>query len=201
MLPKPGLAFFATAMRFTQAPAGILPADAVPPGLDALGDYVMWGLIPDPAETDVLRDQGPEELLRRARELTVGASPVLQSLVENSRIADTLFSRFSAGRPGGQRAFAHATAIGDAIHPMPPLGAHGGNTALRSAQALAARLASVPADVPGQIPAAIDAYETEMTEYATAAIRAAESQTACLTRRGIGAFALRRILPLLRRQR
>lgn len=195
MLPKPNLAFFATAMRFTEAPARVMPGETIPPGLAALGDYVMWGLIPDPARTDELRELGPEELLSTAEQLTVGLSPILANLVAQSGVADTLFSRFAAGRPGGARAIPRATVIGDAIHPMPPLGAHGGNTALRSAAAIGDRLlAATP------ITAAIDAYESEMVGYATATIAAAEKQTTRLTNRGMGTFMLRRVLPLLRRQ-
>lgn len=56
--------------------------------------------------------------------------------------------------------------MGDAVHVMPPFGAHGGNTALRDAALLAGKLTA------GQpLEPAIAAYQEEMIAYAFARSR------------------------------
>jgi 2-polyprenyl-6-methoxyphenol hydroxylase-like FAD-dependent oxidoreductase len=51
--------------------------------------------------------------------------------------------------------------MGDAVHVMPPLGAHGGNTALRDAALLAGKLISVQ-HAGDPIERAISSYQEEM---------------------------------------
>jgi len=64
--------------------------------------------------------------------------------------------------------FSAATLLGDAAHPMYPVGSNGASQAILDARALAAALASAPKD----IPSALKAYESERLP-ATAAIVAA----------------------------
>lgn len=64
------------------------------------------------------------------------------------------------------------TLLGDAVHPMPPAGGNGANTALRDGHLLARQLIAAGR---GQQPLldAIGGYETDMRDYAFAAVRAA----------------------------
>jgi 2-polyprenyl-6-methoxyphenol hydroxylase-like FAD-dependent oxidoreductase len=170
LLPRPGLAFFVTAMRF--------PGDRP--------DYLMWG---------VVTDEVPADPAAAARAAVAPAHPALRAVVEHTEPGQLLFSRFAAGRITGPSVLPPAAVLGDAIHPMPPLGAHGGNTALRDAHTLAEALLASPADLPG----AAARYHAAMTGYATAAVRSAERQTRRLARGGPSTWVLRRALPVLRR--
>jgi 2-polyprenyl-6-methoxyphenol hydroxylase-like FAD-dependent oxidoreductase len=51
-------------------------------------------------------------------------------------------SPFVVGARPDAFGFARATLMGDAVHAMPPFGAHGGNTALRDAALLGRKLTS-----------------------------------------------------------
>jgi 2-polyprenyl-6-methoxyphenol hydroxylase-like FAD-dependent oxidoreductase len=69
-----------------------------------------------------------------------------------------------------QRA-SRVTLIGDAIHTMPPFGAHGANTALRDAQALANCLYLEESKRSLSLKEEIAAYEREMSAYSRSAVR------------------------------
>jgi 2-polyprenyl-6-methoxyphenol hydroxylase-like FAD-dependent oxidoreductase len=58
------------------------------------------------------------------------------------------------------------TALGDAIHVMPPTGGQGANTALRDAACLVEAIKSRGATLEG-----IRTFETKMREYALAAVK------------------------------
>lgn len=72
-----------------------------------------------------------------------------------------------------------------AIHAMPPLGAHGGNTALRDAALLGGNLVDAH-DHGGSVESAIAAYRTEMPSYAFKAVDTAAGMMRRLT--GSGRF-------------
>jgi 2-polyprenyl-6-methoxyphenol hydroxylase-like FAD-dependent oxidoreductase len=86
------------------------------------------------------------------------------------------------------------TLMGDAVHVMPPTGAHGGNTALRDAALLGDQLLR-----PAPLEQAIRAYQQEMMRYA---FKEVERSTAMLRRSNLGnpvaRFTLLRALPWLR---
>lgn len=64
--------------------------------------------------------------------------------------------------------------MGDAVHVMPPFGAHGGNTALRDAALLSEKLqASVQRQEP--LEQAIGAYQEEMLAYAFQEVEASKA--------------------------
>ncbi|MGW2378451.1 FAD-dependent oxidoreductase, partial [Kitasatospora sp. NPDC001683] len=67
---------------------------------------------------------------------------------------------------GGTR---RVTLLGDAIHPMPPSGGQGANTALRDAALLSRSLAAVQRDE-AELPAAVAQYELRMLDYGFTAV-------------------------------
>jgi 2-polyprenyl-6-methoxyphenol hydroxylase-like FAD-dependent oxidoreductase len=175
LLPRPELAFFVTAMRFP----------------DDRPDYLMWSVIPSPELAASLARATPAELVHQA--LSGVSNPVMRRIVAGTEPGQVLFSRFAAGRLSGPQLIPNAAVLGDAIHPMPPLGAHGGNTALRDAGTLAKHLLSATPST------AATRYRAEMTAYAKTAIRGAERQTR-LVRTAPATWLMRRALPLVRRQ-
>jgi 2-polyprenyl-6-methoxyphenol hydroxylase-like FAD-dependent oxidoreductase len=174
---EPGRAFFFTAMRFGPA----APAD----------DYVMWGLV-------LRREEVPAgdspRLTAAARALAAGFHPLVGRLVEGAEDEATIVSDFAVGRRPERWPIPRATVLGDAVHAMPPFGAHGGNTALRDAALLGGKLASG-----GSAPAAIAAYQTEMAEYAFQAVDSSARMMRSLTAtKGFQKWVMTRVLPRFR---
>jgi 2-polyprenyl-6-methoxyphenol hydroxylase-like FAD-dependent oxidoreductase len=196
---RPGRAFFFTAMRFGERPreafARLAPGSFAPTG----DDYVMWGLllrqeeVPAGIRGDVLA------LRELAARHSAGFHPLVRRLVDTAELDATVLNPFAAGRRPQRWAVPRATMMGDAVHVMPPFGAHGGNTALRDAALLGHRL--VEARTSGTpVEDAIAAYQEEMVPYAFRAVDTA----AGLMRRLTGAAAaphwvLTRMLPRLHR--
>ncbi len=90
------------------------------------------------------------------------------------------------------------TLMGDAVHVMPPTGAHGGNTALRDAALLAEELLRVAKGdrSPEQ---AIRAYQQEMMRYAFKEVaRSVRMLRQINVSSPVARFALLRALPWLR---
>jgi 2-polyprenyl-6-methoxyphenol hydroxylase-like FAD-dependent oxidoreductase len=147
----PGRGFFFTTMRF---------------GGSTAEDYVMWAMLfPQQALPPGARELGAEALHRYALEGARDFHPVLRGFVECADIEFTMaVALYAAQRPPAWPV-SRATLMGDAVHVMPPFGAHGGNTALRDAALLADKLKKVSA---GSQPfqQAIGAYQEEMTAYA-----------------------------------
>jgi 2-polyprenyl-6-methoxyphenol hydroxylase-like FAD-dependent oxidoreductase len=140
---KPGEGFFFATMRFQEAPqVAFARLRATPPPFSA-EDYVMWALIfPQEALPTELLELQAEELHGRALEAARRFHPVLRRLVEHATVPDTIAVPLNAGtRPTGWSG-SRVTLMGDAVHVMPPLGAHGGNTALCDAALLADKLIS-----------------------------------------------------------
>nr|WP_221381878.1 FAD-dependent monooxygenase [Actinoplanes polyasparticus] len=196
---SPGRAFFFTSMRFGESPreafARMAPGSYAPTG----DDYVMWGLL-------LRREEVPAGVrgnLLALRELAARMStdfhPLIRRLVESAELDATVLNLFVTGRRPQRWAVPRATMMGDAVHAMPPFGAHGGNTALRDAALLGERL--VEARAGGMsVEEAIAGYQDEMVPYAFHAVDTA----AGLMRRLTGGAAaphwvLTRVLPRLHR--
>jgi 2-polyprenyl-6-methoxyphenol hydroxylase-like FAD-dependent oxidoreductase len=190
---EPGRAFFFTAMRFGEAPetafARLAPGHPVPPG----GDYVMWGLV---LRADEVAGDDPHAF---ARAEATGFHPLVGRMIEAAEDDATIMSRFAVGRRPTAWPLPGATMMGDAVHAMPPFGAHGGNTALRDAAALGGRLAAAHTNG-GSMASAIRAYQDEMVPYAFKAVDMAEGMMRRLTGSGrLSRWVLTRALPRLRR--
>lgn len=196
---EPARAFFFTAMRFGEAPEKaferLVPDHPAPPG----DDYVMWGLVLRRNEVPADARADPQRLREFATRLASGFHPLVRRLIAGSGNDATILSTFAVGRRPVDWPLPRATIVGDAVHAMPPFGAHGGNTALRDAALLAGRL--VDAHLRGgPLEAAIAAYQTEMQSYAFKAVDTAAGMMRRLT--GSGRFqraVLTRVLPRLHR--
>ena len=196
---EPGRAFFFTSMRFGESPreafARMAPGSYAPTG----DDYVMWGLL-------LRREEVPAGVrgnLLALRELAARMSadfhPLVRRLVETAELDATVLNHFVTGRRPQRWAVPRATMMGDAVHAMPPFGAHGGNTALRDAALLGERLVEARAGGTS-VEEAIAGYQDEMVPYAFHAVDTA----AGLMRRLTGGAAaphwvLTRVLPRLHR--
>jgi 2-polyprenyl-6-methoxyphenol hydroxylase-like FAD-dependent oxidoreductase len=188
---EPGRAFFFTSMRFAEAPGTAFErlGRQAPPG----DDYVMWGLV---VRADEVPQDSPHTF---ARGLATGFHPVVARMVDAADEEATVVSTFAIARRPAAWALPRATLVGDAVHAMPPFGAHGGNTALRDAALLGGRL--VAAHSAGDpVESAILAYQNEMVPYAFKAVDTAAGMMRRLT--GSGRFArwlLTGVLPRLHR--
>lgn len=195
----PGRGFFFTTMRFNEPPRNVfaqLVPNQEPPITD---DYVMWGiLLPNQDCPANVQELGPDALYDIALDAVRGYHPVLQRFVQRADADYTLAtSLFAATRPKAWPA-SRATLIGDAVHVMPPTGAHGGNTALRDAALLAEKLEKATVnDEPLQ--KAIAAYQSEMIEYSFKEVDASRKLLACSNMKNpLVRFAMLRAIPWLR---
>jgi 2-polyprenyl-6-methoxyphenol hydroxylase-like FAD-dependent oxidoreductase len=179
---EPGRAFFFTTMRFGEAPhaafARLVPGHPAPPAGD---DYVMWGLVINHNEIPTDASSADSSSLRSlATRMASGFHPLIGRLISTADDDATMLSTFAVGRRPTQWPLAEATMMGDAVHAMPPFGAHGGNTALRDAALLGSKLAHAHTGG-GIAESAIAAYQKEMLPYAFKAVDAAAGQMRRLT--------------------
>ncbi|WP_435205171.1 FAD-dependent oxidoreductase [Micromonospora sp. bgisy143] len=196
---RPGRAFFFTPMRFGERPreafARLAPGSYAPTG----DDYVMWGLLLGQGEVPIGVRGDLLALWRLAAGLSTDFHPLIRRLVATAELDATVLNLFATGRRPRRWAVPRATMMGDAVHVMPPFGAHGGNTALRDAALLGRRL--LEARATGRaVEEAIAAYQDEMVPYA---FRAVDTAGRLMRRLTGGAAAphwvLTRVLPRLHR--
>jgi salicylate hydroxylase len=144
-----------------------VPPDREPP-------LLIWGLLAlDQRFPAGLRDRGPDALAPVAVELLAGWSPVLRSLVRAAEPGGTAFFGFNAVDPAADLTpwpAGRVTALGDAVHAMPPTAGQGAATAIRDADLLAACLASVRSGE-STLAGALGEFHRGMAAYAPAAVR------------------------------
>jgi len=196
---RPGRAFFFTSMRFGESPreafARLAPGDYAPTG----EDYVMWGLLLRQEEVPAGLRGNLLALRELAARMTTDFHPLIRRLVDTAELDATVLNLFATGQRPRRWAVPRATMMGDAVHVMPPFGAHGGNTALRDAALLGHHL--VEARASGRpVEEAIADYQDEMVPYA---FRAVDTAAGLMRRLTGGAAAphwvLTRVLPRLHR--
>ncbi|MFG3642986.1 FAD-dependent oxidoreductase [Micromonospora sp. NPDC047762] len=196
---RPGRAFFFTSMRFGERPseafARLAPGSYAPTG----DDYVMWGLLLRQEEVPMGIRGDLLTLWRLASGMSIDFHPVIRRLVGTAELDATVLNLFAAGQRPRRWAVPRATMMGDAVHVMPPFGAHGGNTALRDAALLGHKLVEARA-AGAPVEEAIASYQDEMVRYA---FRAVDTATRLMRRLTGGAAAphwvLTRVLPRLHR--
>ncbi len=195
----PGHGFFFTTMHFNELPqtafARLAPDQEPPIG----EDYVMWAtLFPQQALPADMWTGDPKALHDLALEAARAFHPVLQRFVERADVDFTVAVTLNAASRPKKWPATRATLMGDAVHVMPPTGAHGGNTALRDAALLAEKLQDA-ARRGESLEQAIKTYQEEMVAYA---FKEVVSSTTMLRRSTIRnplvRFAMLRAVPWLR---
>ena len=191
--------FFFTTIRFNEPPktafARLVP-DQEPPINE---DYVMWAIMFTrealPSDVWTLDAKALHQLALNAAR---GFHPVLQRFVELADIEYTVAVALNAGTRPKEWPALRATLMGDAVHVMPPTGAHGGNTALLDAALLADKLKEA-ASRGEPLEQAIKRYQDEMVPFA---FKQVESSMAMLRRNTIKnplvRFVMMRAVPWLR---
>ncbi|GIJ23023.1 FAD-dependent oxidoreductase [Micromonospora lutea] len=196
---RPGRAFFFTSMRFGESPqqafARLAPGSYAPTG----DDYVMWALLLRQEEVPIDVRGSLRALWKQAAVMSTDFHPLIRRLVDTAELDATVLNVFATGQRPHRWAVPRATMMGDAVHVMPPFGAHGGNTALRDAALLGHKL--VAARENGTpVEEAIAGYQDEMVPYA---FRAVDTAARLMRRLTGGAAAphwvLTRVLPRLHR--
>ncbi|KAJ5372044.1 hypothetical protein N7517_004050 [Penicillium concentricum] len=137
--------------------------------------YVYWVLVTHysniPLSNGMSWQLSPEKSAELARHVTKSWHPDLQVLFEMQDEAQTSTRWMLSASPelASWEPSPRVTLLGDAIHPMPPTGAMGANTALRDAADLARRLsAAVNSQTLGL--RVIGEYESELRDSARTAI-------------------------------
>ena len=165
-LGAPGRSFFFTSMRFKEDPQKVfarLVFDQEPP---VTADYVMWAIVLPTAELpESAWELSARELHGLAIEAALDYHPLLRRLVDEADSDYTLATSLSAATRPKEWVATRTTLMGDAVHVMPPAGAHGGNTALRDAALLAQKLQDA-ARFGTPVAGAIQEYQDEMLIYA-----------------------------------
>ncbi|MFI6293970.1 FAD-dependent oxidoreductase [Nonomuraea sp. NPDC050790] len=163
---------------------------------------LIWGLLaPDRAFPDRPRDLDGAGLIRLTDRLLRGWSTPVRALVRAADPAATAYFRFHAAAtdtdltpwPAGA-----VTALGDAVHAMPPTGGMAAATAIRDADVLAEELIQVR-DGTSTIPLAVHRFQIRMAGYAPAAVRVSMRPLGWVNRMAspLGTQAARLALPAL----
>lgn len=152
------------------ATASVDPATCrdVPAVLDP--PFLLWGIT---TLRELPFDARPDVHHELARYLVRDWAPVLQDLVAASDPASVTAFPYYAANPSTNLVpwpAGSITALGDAVHAMPPTGGRGAITAIRDADLLATGLTRA---LTGEttVPLAIRAYQQQMSGYATEALR------------------------------
>ncbi|MFI6907857.1 FAD-dependent oxidoreductase [Nonomuraea sp. NPDC050394] len=163
---------------------------------------LIWGLLaPDRTFPGRPRELGGAELIRLTDRLLGGWSTPVRTLVRAADPATAAFFGFHAVPadtdltpwPAGT-----VTALGDAVHAMPPTGGMAAATAIRDADVLARELIQVR-DGTSTIPLAVHRFQTRMAGYAPAAVRLSVRPLSWVNRLAtpLGTQAARLALPAL----
>lgn len=135
---------------------------------------LVWGVLaPDRAYPDRPRELDAAGLVVAAGALLGGWSPDVRALVRAADPASVAFFGFHAADPDADLTpwpAGAVTALGDAVHAMPPTGGMAAATAIRDADVLAEELMLVR-DGESTIPLAVHRYQRRMATYAGEAVR------------------------------
>ena len=142
------------------------------PGLhfDNTRDYLMWGMggATQNLPADTLHLRG-DALLQVAQRATRAWSPTFRALQRQTDPSTCFPLNIRTSERPGPWPTSNVTLIGDAIHTMTPGRGVGANTALRDAALLCQQLVATR-DGHTSLLAGVAAYESEMREYAFAAV-------------------------------
>ncbi len=173
---------FRTREPFAEAAARIAPNVTVTP----VDDYLMWLIVAPDGLSEVAPDDAfapsantPRELHAQAQSLIRDWHPSLQRIVHEADVAATFRIPIRSSRRIPAWPSSRITFLGDAIHAMTPAGGIGANTALRDARLLSQLLAET-AHGNYSVLQAIEDFETEMRDYAFAAVERSLASAAYL---------------------
>lgn len=134
---------------------------------------LIWGVLAtDPAYGQGMREMSAAELPEVAARMLGGWTPAVRELVRSADPASPAHYAFSAADPRADLtpwAAGSVTALGDAVHAMPPTGGRSAATAIRDADRLACRLAAVQTG-DATLPTALADFHRDMASYAPAAV-------------------------------
>jgi salicylate hydroxylase len=160
-----GIGPFRKRRLFADAAAEIGPRIA----LDPIADYLMWILVVPRQQVPASTAANAVALLQLAIMLTDEWHPTLRALLAQADPSATFAIPIRSSQRITPWPASRITFLGDAIHAMTPAGGIGANTALRDAALLSYLLAHVESGTT-TLTHAIEAYESEMRDYAFAAV-------------------------------
>ncbi|MFD9740118.1 FAD-dependent monooxygenase [Umezawaea sp. NPDC059074] len=134
---------------------------------------VYWGVNVPVDRLPHARKIGAETAVRAAGDLLRGWSPVVREIVAGADPATVGTFVYHTSDPDAHLtpwASGTVTALGDAVHAMPPTGGRAAATAVRDAALLAAHLADAAKGLT-TIPLAVHEYERGLNAYAADAVR------------------------------
>jgi len=177
-IPKVSVAIAGAGLSGLCLAQGLLPAFSrmgivqPPPVVD---DYIMWAvLMPKERFSEYQTTSDPDLLFRVAQNVSRNFHPAIQRLIQHADVDYTMGVTFKAGRKPSVWPNSRVIFMGDAVHPMPPTGAHGGNTALRDACLLADKLETAMKQEE-DFETAIYNYYHEMSKYAFHEVEASKT--------------------------
>ncbi len=167
-----GRAFFCTTMRFRENPAQVAARLGLDVGPTSAEDYMMWAVALRQKRSDDLRAGSPDSatMIQIALRGIDGFDQDFRELIGNTEPSDTVLVPIRAMPHLKKWRPSRVTMIGDAIHTMPPFGAHGANTSLKDAQMLSSALAG---STHASLVRSIASYESNMRSYSDRAVRSA----------------------------
>jgi salicylate hydroxylase len=160
-----GLGPFRQRRPFADAAAEIAPRIA----LDPIADYLMWILVVPREQINTDATPSASAFHQLALTLTEEWRPILRALLAQADPSATFAIPIRSSQRIPPWPASRVTLLGDAIHAMTPAGGIGANTALRDAALLSYLLGHVATETI-TLTQAIEAYESEMCEYAFAAV-------------------------------
>jgi 2-polyprenyl-6-methoxyphenol hydroxylase-like FAD-dependent oxidoreductase len=167
--------FLALFDRTTEPPAASINSAALPAGLalDETEDYLFWAIVArntKAAFAQGAQDMSGAELQAAVSKIVETWHPKVRKLVHDADPATIIYRPLRTSQPLKDWPTTRVTFLGDAIHSMPPTRGIGGNTALRDASLLCAKLTTASS---GKLPhqRAVHEYETEMRKYGFKAVR------------------------------
>src|SRR5262249_32885707 len=142
-------------------------------------DYFMWAVAVRQPESAGNGEHDSTALIEMASQAVDRFHDDFQELVRSADATQTVLVPIRATPPIKRSAPSRVTLIGDAIHTMPPFGAHGANTAFKDAQVFASRFANGCES--SRAIEAIGAFEANMHRYSGPTIKSAMRQMTMAT--------------------
>ncbi|MFD4676098.1 FAD-dependent oxidoreductase [Lentzea sp. NPDC058450] len=134
---------------------------------------VYWGVNVPVDRLPNAREIGVEAAVQTALDLLRTWAPVMRTVVAGADLSTVGTFRYHAADPESHLtpwASGTVTALGDAVHAMPPTGGRAAATAIRDAELLATHLADAAKGLT-TIPLAVHEYERGLATYAAEAVR------------------------------